>query len=211
MGSGTRRSFASLTGQCAIHQIHLYFSEKPLVVPLRMGAGRRCGKPPATATPRTLRADTPAPPADLVQAARHDRATYSVVVAPPLPASPPRRRERPGKAGGRRKTANRRSLPRLRVFLIRGRRASRWKTAAEPVTRTATNQPRFPGRRPGGKKESPPSVPDTNPPEAEPGICPWQEARAMAPTPAARLRSQPGAVGPPPVHASARVRPGWGS
>jgi len=66
------------------------------------------------------------------------------VIAPSPRAVPPCRTERPGKAGGRRKTANGRGLPKMWVFLIVGGRASRWKTSAEPDTRDATNEPRFP-------------------------------------------------------------------
>jgi hypothetical protein len=121
----------------------------------------RPSRPVAAAAPET------APPADHLEVTSRARATRSLVVAPPVRPGGAAELIGRGNRGNGRKTANRRDLPRLWDFLIRARLASRWKTSAEPNSRPATSEPRFPGRRPGGKTES--SVrPRPHPPEAAP-------------------------------------------
>jgi hypothetical protein len=124
-----------------------------------MRTERTSGRDTATAPLGRPWADGPAPTANVVQASRLVRATASVVVARSVPSVKPRRTERSGKAGDRRKTANRRDLPKMWVFLNRGGQASRWKASAEPVTRITTNEPRFPVLK-ARREVCPPTVPE---------------------------------------------------
>jgi hypothetical protein len=147
-----------------------------------MVTGRGSGKLRPAVTPGTPRATPPAPLADVVQATRPVRATVSLVVAPPSPALPPRL---PGDGvgrgtGGDRPTGG--ASPRCGFFSSGGGGQADGKRQPSRIRAPRRTNPGF---RAGARREkSPPSVPDTNPPDADPGSRPWQDARATAPTPA---------------------------
>lgn len=161
----------------------------------------------AIASPGQVMAHRPLQTSDLIQAIPRIRATVALVVARPNSALRLGRSERPGNAGGRRKAANRRDLPKMWVFLIRGRLCSRWKRSAESNTHDATNKPRFPGLK-ARREECPPTVPDN-----EPACCrAWLAPSAGGPgtgshprPPPRPAESAPGAVGPPSNRATARA------
>ena len=141
--------------RCDPHNMH----HRPLVINLTMGAARTTG--------RLAAAGTIGPPVAPLRTslchrvfARLDLAQFERGTV--VPIGELRDESRSGQEGERRKTANRRGLPKMWVFLIRGRRASRWKTSAEPVTCKATYRTPVSGPE-GPGEECPPTVPDDEP------------------------------------------------
>ena len=110
-------------------------------------------------------------------------------------------------AGGRRSTGA--GLPKMWVFLIRGRRVSRWKPSAEPETREATSEPRFPVLK-ARREVCPPTVPDNEPACCRPRLPPSAGGPGQRlPPPQFACGASPGRWVRPRAQ-TARTRPGKG-